>query len=278
MVNAKGLLKEFGMTEKITKLDELKKLADDSDQSGKSRFFFYEALIDTELYLLLEKELESGVACPKLIETSEDKYALVFDTIARLVDFTKDSSPYLALTGRMVLPMLKEQKLGLGLNLNLAVPSEILLSSHDIDWLQNIVEQAPERLHDKVTAFSKPSIPFEVIDALNKKLRYLSDFVAEAWTAEAIYLNGHKSQVIVFVDVNPMMHGAVAKAVNEALTFISQADKLIDVIFLKVDNPFLKKIKKVGTSVNFENVSKETINPSDMDEKLKKSLKPPRLR
>ena len=76
------------MTEKITKLDELKKLADGSGHSGKSRFFFYEALIDTELYLLLEKELEGGVACPKLIETSEDKYALVFDTIARLVDFT----------------------------------------------------------------------------------------------------------------------------------------------------------------------------------------------
>ena len=94
------------MTEKITKLDELKKLADGSDLSGKSRFFFYEALIDTELYLLLEKELEGGVACPKLIETSEDKYALVFDTIARLVDFTENSSPYLALTGRMVLPML----------------------------------------------------------------------------------------------------------------------------------------------------------------------------
>ena len=85
------------MTEKITKLDELKKLADGSGHSGKSRFFFYEALIDTELYLLLEKELEGGVACPKLIETSEDKYALVFDTIARLVDFTEDSSPYLAL-------------------------------------------------------------------------------------------------------------------------------------------------------------------------------------
>ena len=49
-------------------------------------------------------------------------------------------------------------------------------------------------------------------------------------------------------------------------------------IFLKVDNPVLKKIKKVGTSVNFENVSKETITPSEMDEKLKKSLKPPRLR
>ena len=48
------------MTEKITKLDELKKLADGADRSGKSRFFFYEALIDTELYLLLEKEIESG--------------------------------------------------------------------------------------------------------------------------------------------------------------------------------------------------------------------------
>ena len=266
------------MTEKITKLDELKKLADVSDHGDKSRFFFYEALIDTEIFLLLEKEIESGVACPKLIETSEDKYALVFDTISRLVDFTGNSSPYLALTGRMVLPMLKEQKLGLGLNLNLAVPSEILLSSSDIDWLQNIVDQAPERLDDKITAFSKPSIPFVVRDSLHKKLRYLSHFVAEAWTAEAIYLNGHKSQVIIFVDVNPMMHGAVAKAVNEMLSFISYDENLIDVVFLKVDNPYLKKIRKVGTSVNFERVSSEKITPSGMDEKLKKSLKPPRLR
>ena len=90
---------------------------------------------------MLEKELEGGIACPNLIETPEDKYALVFDTISRLVDFTGNSS-YLALTGRMVLPMLKEQKLGLGLNLSLAVSSEILLSSNDVDWLQNIVEQS----------------------------------------------------------------------------------------------------------------------------------------
>jgi len=266
------------MTEKITKLDELKELADGSDHGDKSRFFFYEALVDTELFLLLEKEIESGVACPKLIETSEDKYALVFDTISRLADFTGNSSPYLALTGRMVLPMLKEQKLGLGLNLNLAVPSEILLSSRDIDWLQNIVEQAPERLDDKITAFSKPSIPFVVRDSLQKKLRYLSDFVTEAWTAEAIYLSGHKSQVIVFVDVNPLMHAALAKAVNEVLTFIPHDDKLIDVIFLKVDSAYLKKIRKVGASVNFEKVLKEKITPSDIGKKLKKSLKPPRLR
>ena len=266
------------MTEKITKLDELKKLADASDQGDKSRFFFYEALVDIELYLLLEKEIESAVACPKLIETSEDKYALVFDTISRLVDFTGNSSPYLALTGRMVLPMLKEQKLGLGLNLNLAVPSEILLSSRDIDWLQNIVEQAPERLDDKITAFSKPSIPFIVRESLHQKLRYLSDFVTEAWIAEAIYVSGQKSQVIVFVDINPQMHGAVAKAVNEVLTFIPHEDKLIDVIFLKADSPYLKKIRKVGASVNFVNVSKEKITPSDIGKKLKKSLKPPRLR
>ena len=107
------------MTENITKLDELKELADGTDNDDKSRFLFYEALLDTELYLLLEKEIEGGIACPNLIETPEDKYALVFDTISRLVDFTGNSSPYLALTGRMVLPMLKEQKLGLGLNLSL---------------------------------------------------------------------------------------------------------------------------------------------------------------
>ena len=98
------------MTKKLTKLDRLKELADGSDHDEKSRFWFYEALIDTELYLLLEKELEGGAVCPKLIETSDDKYAIVFDTISRLVEFTGYSSPYLALTGRMALPMLKKSK------------------------------------------------------------------------------------------------------------------------------------------------------------------------
>ena len=266
------------MIENITKLDELKESADGTDEGGKSRYSFYEALVDTELYLLLEKELESGVACPKLIETSEDKYALVFDTVSRLVDFTGNSSPYLALTGRMVLPMLKEQRLGLGLNLNLAVPSEILLSSSDIDWLQNIVEQVPEKLDNKITAFSKPSIPIVVIESLNQKLSYLSDFVTEAWTAEAIYVSGHKSQVIVFVDVASEMHGAVAKAVNEALIFIPHDDKLIDVIFLKVDSSFLKKIRKVGAPVIFKKVSREKATSSDTGKNLKKPVRPPRLR
>jgi len=240
------------MTENITKLDELKELADGTENDEKSIFSFYEALLDTELYLLLEKELEGGIACPNLIETPEDKYALVFDTISRLVDFTGNSSPYLALTGRMVLPMLKEQKLGLGLNLSLAVSSEILLSSNDVDWLQNIVEQSPKRLSDKITKFSKPSIPFVVRNSLNNKLSYLSKFVPEAWIAEVIYKSGYKSQLIVFVDINQKMHAVIAKAVNEVVNFTLYDEKPIDVIFMNVDSPNLKKIRKIGISLNFE--------------------------
>ena len=45
------------MSENITNLDELKELADGTDNDDKSRFLFYEALLDTEVYLLLEKEL-----------------------------------------------------------------------------------------------------------------------------------------------------------------------------------------------------------------------------
>ena len=44
------------MTENITKLDELKQLADGTENDDKSIFSFYEALLDTELYLLLEKD------------------------------------------------------------------------------------------------------------------------------------------------------------------------------------------------------------------------------
>ena len=266
------------MTKKLTKLDGLKELADGSGHDEKSRFFFYEALIDTELYLLLEKELEGGVVCPKLIETSDDKYAIVFDTISRLVEFTGYSSPYIALTGRMAIPMLKEQKLGLGLNLNLAVPSEILLSSSDINWLQNIVEQLPEKLNEKITKFSEPSIPVSVRDLLHKKLKYLSEFVAEVWSTEAVYESGYKSQIITFVDVNAQMHGAIAKAVNEALTFISHESSSIDVIFLKSESLDVKKIRKVGVSFNFQKDIKEQITLSDRVITPRQNLKPPRLR
>jgi hypothetical protein len=266
------------MTENITKLDELKELADGTDNDDKSRFLFYEALLDTELYLLLEKEIEGGIACPNLVETPEDKYALVFDTISRLVDFTGNSSPYLALTGRMVLPMLKEQNLGLGLNLNLAVSSEILLSSNDIDWLQNIVEQSPKRLSDKITKFSKPSIPFVVRNSLNNKLSYLSKFVPEAWIVEVIYKSGYKSQLIVFVDINQKMHAVIARAVNEVVNFTLYDEKPIDVIFLNVDSPNLKKIRKIGISLNFEKDLEEKNASFEPAVDLKENLKPPRLK
>jgi hypothetical protein len=266
------------MTENITKLDELKELADGTDNDDKSIFSFYEALLDTELYLLLEKEIEGGIACPNLIETPEDKYALVFDTISRLVDFTGNSSPYLALTGRMVLPMLREQKLGLGLNLNLAVSSEILLSSNDIDWLQNVIEQSPTRLSDKITKFSKPSIPFVVRKSLNNKLSYLSKFVPEAWIAEVIYKSGYNSQLIVFVGINQKMHAVIAKAVNEVVNFTLYDKKPIDVIFLNVGSPNLKKIRKIGISLNFEKDLEEKSASFEPAIDLKENLKPPRLK
>jgi hypothetical protein len=109
-------------------------------------------------------------------------------------------------------------------------------------------------------------------------LKYLSEFVAEVWSAEAVYESGHKSQIIAFVDVNAQMHGAIAKAVNEALTFISEESSSIDVIFLKSESVDIKKIRQVGVSFNFQKDRKEQITLSDTVITPIQNLKPPRLR
>ena len=73
-------------------------------------------------------------------------------------------------------------------------------------------------------------------------------------------------------------HGAIAKAVNEALTFISQESSSIDVIFLKSESLDIKKIRQVGVSFNFQKDRKEQITLSDTVITPRQNLKPPRLR
>ena len=48
------------------------------------------------------------------------------------------------------------------------------------------------------------------------------------------------------------MHAVIARAVNEVVNFTLYDEKPIDVIFLNVDSPNLKKIRKIGISLNFE--------------------------
>ena len=106
----------------------------------------------------------------------------------------------------------------------------------------------------------------------------LSKFVPEAWIAEVVYKSGYKSQLIVFVDINQKMHAVIAKAVNEVVNFTLYDEKPIDVIFMNVDSPNLKKIRKIGISLNFEKDLEEKSASFEQAIDLKENLKPPRLK
>ena len=95
---------------------------------------------------------------------------------------------------------------------------------------------------------------------------------------EVIYKSGYKSQLIVFVDINQKMHAVIAKVVNEVVNFTLYDEKPIDVIFLNVDSPNLKKIRKIGISLDFEKDLEEKSSSFEPAIDLKENLKPPRLK
>ncbi|MEO0371463.1 MAG: SseB family protein, partial [Pseudomonadota bacterium] len=91
-----------------------------------TRMAFFQQLVGTELFMLLERETTGDNIEPKIFPVEGHSFVLVFDTEARLAEFAGPGSAYAALSGRAIAGLLAPEGLGLGINLGVA-PSEMLL-------------------------------------------------------------------------------------------------------------------------------------------------------
>jgi len=208
------------------------------------RLRFWERLADGELFLLLAGEARGEQIEPKLFETDEGRFALVFDREERLAGFA-GAAPYAALSGRALAGMLAGQ--GVGLGLNLGAPSEILLPAGALVWLRETLGHAPALVEARPEEVAAPrGLPEALLEALDTKLALAGGLARHAWLAAVTYEGGRRGHMLAFVDAMPGAEEALARLAGEALVFSGLEAGEMDVAVFAPHDPICARLAKVG--------------------------------
>lgn len=230
----------------MTPLDQAHAEMEAQPEADALRLRFYERLADSELFLLLEAEPENDIAKPIIFPVEDQKFALVFDSEERLVEFSQVPTPFISLSGRMIANMLNGQGIGLGVNLSVA-PSSMLLPSDAVTWLADTLAVKPVKAQAKPIAVYAPrSVPEVLITSLDTKLAAMAGVAKAAYLAEVEYQDAPKGHVIVFVEAIDQAQTAITSAVSEALTFSGIEAGTLDVLFLRASDPICAQLAKVA--------------------------------
>lgn len=211
-----------------------------------ARLRFYAGLADAELMLLLEAEASAEAVTPRLFDLEDGPVVLAFDSEERLAEFAGATVAYAALPGRVILAQLAGQGIGLGVNLGVA-PSETLLDPAAIDWLDGLLQRAPEAAEALPAAFLAPGgLPEGLMTTLQAKLALASGLAAGAVLAGVRYHDGRQGHMLAILDAAESAQEALARAVAEALTFSGVEAGELDVTFLRTADPAAAQMRAVG--------------------------------
>lgn len=207
---------------------------------------FYQQLVATELFVLLEGESDNEIITPSLFEVDGQSFVLAFDTEARLSGFTGGASHYAAMSGRSLVGLLAPE--GLGLGVNLGVPSsETLLPSDLVGWLHETLARGPAEVETQVREFHPPGVlPERLLTGLDARLASASGLAENAYLAGVVYENGANGHMLGVIDVLPGAEAALAQAVSEVLQFSGLEAAAIDVGFFRAEDPVSASLAKVG--------------------------------
>lgn len=240
-----------------------------------ARLWFYEQLADADLFMLLAAEPSGDETKAEIFDIADGRFALVFDTEARLAEFTGRPVPYAGLSGRGLASVLAGEGIGLAFNLQVA-PSEMLIPSEAIDWLAETLAKAPQTAKERITGISAlHQLPASVIDALGRKLsRAAVGFADSAFLARATYDSGASGHLLCFVGAPENSEAALAQAVAEAVQFSGIDAGQIDVVFLPTGDKMADRLGQVGHRFDIPKPKPAATPPSGpgMD-----PTKPPRL-
>ncbi|MEP2531865.1 SseB family protein [Shimia sp.] len=233
------------MTE-VTPLDHAHAAMEAASEDDGARLRFFERLADAELFMLLDKDIEGDSISPEVFETSDASFVLVFDTEERLSKFVNRVVPYAALSGRVIAGMLAGQGMGLALNPEVA-PSAILIPPEAVGWLAETLTHAPDEVEARPESFTAPiGLPEILLTALDTKLSTAVGLAKYAYLVGVAYENGVRSHMLGFVQAVPEAQSALAKAVNEALTFSGIEAAALDVGFFEPSDPVAAQLARVG--------------------------------
>jgi hypothetical protein len=233
------------MTEIVTLLDAAHAAVSADPDNEALRLRFFERLADGEMVILLEREAVGESLEPRVFELEDGPVVLVFDREERLATFSGGIAPYAALPGRVIAGLLKGQGIGLGVNLGVA-PSSMLLPPEALDWLAETLEEAPEEVEAQPVEFLPPRVPETLIAALDAKLAKAGGLASAAVLAGVVYQGGRRGHMLAFLDAGEGAEAALARAMGEALVFSGIEAGELDVAFLRLGDPAVEAMGRVG--------------------------------
>ncbi|MBV1869072.1 MAG: SseB family protein [Marinosulfonomonas sp.] len=230
----------------LTPLDAAHEKMQADEHDDVARLRFYERLADTELFVLLEDESNLETMSPKILVADGMQFCLVFDTEERLADFSGETVPYAALSGRSLVNMLAGQRVGLGVNLGVA-PSSILIPPDALAWLHEVLAEKAQEGTDIPIKLSAPvDLSDGIFEALNTKLALATGLAGAAYLVDAAYKSGRSGYLLAVIDPVAGSEGALVQAVNEALVFTGEDNLNLDVSFFGSGDPIFAHLARVG--------------------------------
>ncbi len=223
---------------------------------------FYENLCDAELFLSLENEPAGDTLSPQIFSSDGQDYALIFDSHERFADFAKVTSPYAALTGRLVIEMLQGQNIGLGLNLGVA-PSNVLLPASSVDWLANILNrQVQEQTAVPKEIHPPENISQSLLQSLSRKLAFATELANSVCLVSVRYPNGSPINLLAYIDARPEAHDELTQIVSDSMAFSGEENETIDVAFFNSSDPISSLLIRTGLFLDLTKPEQPTRNPT----------------
>ncbi|WP_425041104.1 SseB family protein [Primorskyibacter sp. S187A] len=217
------------MTE--TMLDQAHAAFAAAPENEAAQVSFYGRLAAAELFVMLSQEPEGDQIVPEIFDLGDARFVLVFDTEERLARFADRIVPYVALSGRALAEMLANQNVGLALNPDVA-PSSMMVPAEIVDWLAGALEARPTQAEGRPEdVFPPKGLPEGLLKALDSRLAAASGLARMAYLVGVQYDSGARGHLLGFVGVVPGAEGALALAVQDALTFSGLDAAALDVAF-----------------------------------------------
>ena len=217
--------------------------ANPDDEAARRRF--YERLMESELFLVLQTEPAGERIDPLILPVESERYVLAFDRIERMAEFADKPMPYLALSGRRLARLIGGQGLGIGVNLGVA-PSSILVPVSAVDWLAAAVQTQTAEVQAQLTGLTAPyGLSEAFLDALDGKLAVAAGMAQGAYLAGTEFDDGSTGLLLGFVDALAAAEPALREIAAEAVNFSAQP-VLLDVAFLTARDPVAAQLARVG--------------------------------
>ena len=258
----------------MTQLDAAHAEMEAAPDDDVARLRFWGTVAESELFLMLAREMAKGQIDPVEAEAEGMRFVLAFDREERLAEFAGRAVPYVALSGRRLARLLAGRGLGVALNPDVA-PSATLLGSETVEWLANLVPDVPLAVEARIEeVFAPRGLSETVVTAIGRRMGLAGGMAQAAWLVDARCTGGLRRHVLAVVGVSPGAEAALAAAVAEALRFSGAEAGMIDVTYLADHSPVLAHFAKVGLKFDLpKHASLAMPGPPGMEPE-----RPPKLR